>query len=41
MYREWLGLSKGEKFDLNVFDLDEANKQIVALIDFMRENTKE
>lgn len=41
MYRDWLGLSKGEKFDPNVFDLDEANKQIVALMDFMRENTKE
>lgn len=40
MYREWLGLGRGKKFDPNVFDLDEASKQIVALIDFMRENTK-
>lgn len=40
MYREWLGLGRGKKFDPNVFDLDEANRQIMAMTDFMRENTK-
>lgn len=40
MYREWLGLGRGKKFDPKVFDLDKANKQIVAVIDFIRENIK-
>lgn len=41
MYREWLGLGRGKKFDPSVFDLDEANRQIMTMINFIRENTKE
>lgn len=41
MYREWLGLGRGKKFDPSMFDLDEANRQIMTMINFIRENTKE
>lgn len=38
MYRKWLGLGRGKKFDPNVFDLDETNRKIVFMINFIREN---
>lgn len=41
MYREWLGLGRGEKFDPNALDLDEANKQIIGIWDFVQKNLKE
>lgn len=38
MYREWLGLGRGEKFDPNTFDIDLVNSLIMAV---WRENLKE
>lgn len=41
IYREWLELGRGKKFDPSVFDLDETNRQIMTMINFIRENTGE
>ncbi len=31
--REWMGIAKGEKWDVNAFDLEEANHRCVAIAD--------
>ena len=41
MYRKWLELGRGEVFNPKAFNLDETNRHIRAMIDCMRENTKE
>jgi len=41
MYRKWLGLGRGKKFDPNLFDLDDANRRIVEMIEYIREDSNQ
>lgn len=41
MYREWLGLGRGERFDPKAFDLDVANRRIMSMMLSLERISKE